>query len=67
MSLFDTIIILLLTIIAYFLYHIAKQLSYLTGRRIKISFFNKTLYQSLIQKRAPKENRKEPREPKLPN
>jgi hypothetical protein len=30
----------LLVIIAYLLYHIAKQLSYITGKKIKISFLN---------------------------
>jgi len=34
----ETLIILLLIIIAYFLYQIAKQLSYLTGVRIKLPF-----------------------------
>lgn len=32
----ETFIALLLAVIAYFLYQIAKQLSYLTGRRFKI-------------------------------
>jgi hypothetical protein len=36
----ETLITLLLIIIVYLLYHIAKQLSYLTGKRIKISFLN---------------------------
>lgn len=36
----ETLILLVLVIIAYFLYHIAKQLSYLTGKRMKISLFS---------------------------
>jgi hypothetical protein len=40
MSQGETLISILLIVIAYLLYHIAKQLSYLTGRKIKFSFFN---------------------------
>ena len=36
----ESFISILLIIIAYLLYQIAKQLSYLTGKRLKISFFN---------------------------
>ena len=39
MSQGETLISLLLLVIIYFLYHIAKQLSFLTGKRLKISFF----------------------------
>lgn len=31
----ETLIVILLTLITYFLYQITKQLSYLTGKRIK--------------------------------
>jgi hypothetical protein len=34
----ETMIILLLIVIAYFLYQIARQLSYLTGIKIKLPF-----------------------------
>jgi hypothetical protein len=41
MSTAETIIIFLLAVIAWFLYQIAKQLSYMTGKRIKLSIFNR--------------------------
>lgn len=63
----QTLIIFLLTVIAYFLYHIAKQLSYLTGHRIKISLFNKQIYNGLTRKRPKEVKREEKIEPKLPN
>ncbi len=34
----ETFIIFLLLVISYFLYHIAKQLSYLSGKRIRFRF-----------------------------
>lgn len=37
MSQGESLIVLLLGIIAYFLYQIVKQLSYLTGKRFKIA------------------------------
>lgn len=50
----ETLISLLLIIIAYLLYQIAKQLSYLTGKKLKISFFKwdnaKPLPRSVKQK-----------------
>ncbi len=36
----EFLITIMLAIIASFLYQIAKQLSYITGKRIKISFYN---------------------------
>jgi len=61
MSSGETIISILLGVISYFLYQIAKQLSYLTGKRLKMRFslprFN--LPQSISKKSAEKE--------KLPN
>jgi hypothetical protein len=63
MSQGETIISLLLLVIIYFLYHIAKQLSYLTGKRLKISFMN---WQNLPYKRPKTQAQKE--SPKnLPN
>lgn len=40
MTLGETLITLLLIVIAFLLYQIAKQLSYITGKRIKISLYN---------------------------
>ncbi|MGI8420425.1 MAG: hypothetical protein ACR2LN_07355 [Candidatus Levyibacteriota bacterium] len=40
MSQGETLISILLIVIAYLLYHIAKQLSYLTGKKLKFTFFN---------------------------
>lgn len=37
----ESLIILLLTVIAWLLYQIVKQLSYLTGRLIRLSIFNR--------------------------
>jgi hypothetical protein len=42
MSTGESLIILLLIIIAYFLYQIAKQLTYITGKRMKLSLFGKS-------------------------
>jgi len=50
----ETIIALLLLIIIYFLYHIARQLSYLTGKKIKISFMNWQTPQFKIPKKQTK-------------
>lgn len=36
----ESFISIILIVIAYLLYQIAKQLSYLTGKRLKISLFN---------------------------
>ena len=41
MSTAETLIVLLLTVITWFLYQKAKQLSYISGRRIKLSIFNR--------------------------
>lgn len=41
MSTAEYIIVLLLAVIAWFLYQISKQLSYMTGKRIKLSIFNR--------------------------
>lgn len=43
MSTSESLIVLLLIVIAWFLYQIAKQLSYLTGKRIRFAPFNKQL------------------------
>jgi hypothetical protein len=43
MSTWEGLVLLLLTVIAWFLYQIAKQLSYLTGKRIKLSIFNRQI------------------------
>jgi hypothetical protein len=59
----ETFISILLVIIIYFLYHIAKQLSYLTGKRLKISFFN---WQTNKISFKPKPHKKDPPE-KLTN
>lgn len=67
MNLLDLIIIFLLTLIVYFLYHIAKQLSYLTGRRITFKLFNKQLYTHLSRKKTTPEKKKEEPEEKLVN
>jgi len=61
----ETLIALLLIIIAYFLYHIAKQLSYLTGKRLKISFF-KWHSSTYFSSKLPTSSRKE-KDEKLPN
>jgi hypothetical protein len=55
----ETLISILLLIIIYFLYHIAKQLSYLTDRKIKISLFKPQQYKSSI---LPKKTKKQPPE-----
>lgn len=67
MSFGETIISALLLVIAYFLYHIAKQLSYLTGKRIKITLFNKELYNGLKRKFTEEKKTKEKPSPRLPN
>jgi hypothetical protein len=36
----ESVISILLIVIVYFLYQIIRQLSYITGKRLKISFFN---------------------------
>lgn len=59
----ETFISLLLIVIAYFLYHIAKQLSYLTGKRLKISFMQ---WGGRTQYPLRKTRKEEPPE-KLPN
>ena len=59
----ETIIIILLSIIAYFLYQIAKQLSFLTGKRLK---FRLPRLDNLLPKKKEKEYKQESR-PKLPN
>lgn len=41
MSTGESLIVSLLTVIAWLLYQIVKQLSYLTGKRIKMSIFNR--------------------------
>jgi hypothetical protein len=60
----ETLISILLLIIIYFLYQITKQLSYLTGKRFKISFFNWHSYKPILK---PKQSSKKPPEEKLPN
>ena len=60
----ETLISILLLIIIYFLYHIVKQLSYLTGKRFKISFFNWQSYKPIFKQKQPS---KKPSEEKLPN
>lgn len=62
----ETIIILLLTAITYFLYQIAKQLSHLTGRRMKLTL-PKWPSQNPIPKTHPRPTRKDTDEEKLPN
>ena len=62
MSQGETLISIILIVIAYFLYHIAKQLSYLTGKRLKISIFNWGTTRSL-----PKSPKRQEKEEKLPN
>jgi hypothetical protein len=37
----ETLIIFLLAMITWFLYQIARQLSYITGKRIKLSIFHR--------------------------
>jgi hypothetical protein len=66
MSQGQTVISLLLIIIIYFLYHITRQLSYLTGKRLKISFMNWQTPQFKFPKPHPK--KQNPNPPKnLPN
>ncbi len=48
----ETVIALLLGIIAWFLYQIAKQLSYLTGKKIRFRFFNWKITNPLKQSRT---------------
>jgi len=60
----ETLIIFLLGIIAYFLYHIAKQLSYLTGKRLKLPFSHWRGAKSFPKRRV--KEKSEP-EPNLPN
>lgn len=56
----ETLIILLLGAIAYFLYKITQQLSYLSGKRIKFGFrFPKFPAKSFKKEKV--------EEPKLPN
>jgi len=64
MSKGETLISLLLIIIAYLLFQILKQLSYLTGRRFKISFFNWQSYKPVFKN---KQSSKKSSEEKLPN
>jgi uncharacterized protein involved in outer membrane biogenesis len=59
----ESFISILLVIIIYFLYQIARQLSYITGKKIKISFFNWQNYKPYIKQKSQK---KTPTE-KLPN
>jgi hypothetical protein len=56
----ETLIILLLSVIAYFLYHIAKQLSYLTGKRLKFTFFNWQGSKSFPKRRVKEKSEPEP-------
>ncbi len=63
MSQDETLISVLLLIIIYFLYHIARQLSYLTGRKIKFTLFN---LQTSKFKLPPKKQKKQSPE-HLPN
>ncbi|MBA3723451.1 MAG: hypothetical protein H0W89_00965 [Candidatus Levybacteria bacterium] len=60
----ETLIAFLLAIIIWLLYQIAKQLSYMTGKRLKFSFFNQQI-QRFRFKTKPKA-KEEPFE-KLPN
>ena len=60
----EFVISILLIIIAYFLYQITKQLSYITGKRLKISFFNWQINKFPRKQNLPK--KKDPPE-KLPN
>lgn len=70
MSQGEVIIAFLLAVIAWLLYQIAKQLSYLTGRRIKLSIFNKELYNDMKRKFAADEKKKREKDDlptRLPN
>jgi len=60
----ETLIIFLLGIIAYFLYQIAKQLSYLTGKRLKFTFFNWQGSKSFPKRRVKEKSESDPH---LPN
>lgn len=56
MSQGETVISILLLVIIFFLYQIAKQLSYLTGRKIRISLFNwQQQYLSFPHKKSKKQ------------
>jgi hypothetical protein len=57
----EGIIILLLCIIAYFLYQIAKQLSFLTGRKLRFHLPRLNMFEN----KHPKDHK--PESPKLPN
>jgi len=59
----ESLISILLIIIIYLLYQIAKQLSYLTGKRLKISFFNWQINKIHFKQKPPKKSPPE----KLPN
>lgn len=66
----EVLIAFLLALIAWFLYQIARQLSYLTGRKVKFSLFNKELYNGVKRKFAQEKKKKSEREislSKLPN
>jgi hypothetical protein len=51
MSTAEILIILLLTCITWFLYQIAKQLSYISGKRIKLSIFNRQVQGVQLKKK----------------
>jgi hypothetical protein len=60
----ETIIIILLAIIAYFLYQIGRQLTFLTGKRMRMPFSNMFTKQTF---RPKQKIDKEEKEEKLPN
>lgn len=66
----ESLIIVLLAMIAWFLYQIAKQLSYMTGKRIKLSIFHRQVqgmrYKSKIKEKSKPKLDEGPLE-KLPN
>lgn len=61
MSQGETLISILLALIAYFLYQIAKQLSYLTGKRIKFGLrIPKFTSENFKKKKVEEDTRKLP-------
>jgi len=71
MSQGETLISLLLILVVYFLYQIAKQLTYVTGKRMRLPQFTRTishrLKKSFANKHVHKDSSEEDLPTKLPN
>jgi|GEM_PF-2323486 len=71
MSQGETLISLLLILVVYFLYQIAKQLTYVTGKRMRLPQFTRTMSHRLkksFTSKTPRDNSSDTDLPtKLPN